>query len=229
VDQGHFFLQEGNGFLMRPRVIGVAGGTGSGKTTVVETIVERLGNRDVVIIQHDSYYKDRSHLTLSERERINYDHPDALETELLVHHLRELIDRRKIEVPVYDFSTHTRRKVGKSILPASIIIVEGILIFTDEDLREIMDIKVFVDTDDDIRLIRRLQRDIRERQRSMESVIKQYMQSVRPMHKQFVEPSRKYADIIIPEGHNSVAVNLLAAMISSFCGDDAMNLDGITR
>ena len=199
--------------LKKPIIIGVAGGTGSGKTTVVEAIIKKLGHRHVLTIKYDSYYSDRSHLPPSDRKNINYDHPDALETNLLVRHLKQLVAGKKIEVPIYDFATHTRKKMGISVSPTRVIIVEGILVFTEQNLRELMDVKIFVDTDDDIRFIRRLQRDVKERQRSMESVIKQYMKSVRPMHKQFVEPSRKYADIIIPEGHNPVAIDMVVSMI----------------
>lgn len=196
-----------------PLIIGVAGGTGSGKTAVVDAITKKLDHQSVITIQHDSYYRDRRHLPPSEREKINYDHPDALETKLLVRHLKELVAGKKIEVPVYDFATHTRKKKGIPISVAKAIMVEGILIFTDQKLRGLMDIKIFVDTDDDIRFIRRLQRDIKERQRSMESVIKQYIETVRPMHIKFVEPSRKYADIIVPEGHNPVAIDMVVSMI----------------
>lgn len=198
---------------IRPFIIGVAGGTGSGKTTVTQAIVDSLNHQGIVIIQHDSYYRDRSHLLLQERKNINYDHPDAVETQLLVEHLKELILGQKTEIPVYDFSKHTRKKVGKVVGPAKAVVVEGILIFTNPDLRKLMDIRIFVDTDDDIRFIRRLQRDIKERQRSMESVIQQYMETVRPMHIEFVAPSRKYADIIIPEGHNPVAIDVVVSMI----------------
>ncbi len=199
--------------INKPLIIGVAGGTGSGKTTVVQAIVNTLNHQDVVTIQHDFYYRDRSYLSPSEREKINYDHPDALETELLVKHLKELIEGKEIEIPVYDFTIHTRKKEGINLSPAKVIIVEGMLIFTDHNLRELMDIQIFVDTDDDIRFIRRLQRDMKERGRNMESVIQQYMGTVRPMHIEFVEPSRKYADIIIPEGHNPVAIDMVVSMV----------------
>ncbi len=167
----------------------------------------------MVMIQHDAYYKDVSHLPLAERARINFDHPDALETDLMVRHLRELIAGRPIEMPVYDFSTHTRLEKGIVKKPAKVIIIEGILIFCEQALRDLMDVKIFVDTDSDLRFIRRLKRDIQERQRSMESVIGQYLGTVRPMHVAFVEPSRKYADIIIPEGHNPVSTAMVVTMI----------------
>ena len=201
-------------------IIGVAGGTGSGKTTITEAIVNSLNHQDVIIIQHDSYYRDKRHLVFSEREKINYDHPGALETELLVRHLNQLKLGNEVKIPIYDFSTHTRKKEVKIVKPEKVIIVEGILIFTDHDLRKLMDIKIFVDTDDDIRFIRRLQRDIKERKRSMDSVIEQYTKSVRPMHIEFVEPSRRYADIIIPGGHNPVAINNMGV---SMIKDEILN------
>ncbi len=196
-------------------IIGVAGGTGSGKTTVVQAILDSMNHQDVAIIQHDSYYKDRSILSSVEREKINYDHPNALETVLLVKHLKQLIRGQKVEIPTYDFATHFRRKGGTLVSPVKVIIVEGILIFAAQELRDLMDIKIFVDTDDDIRFIRRLQRDIKARDRSMESVVNQYMETVRPMHIEFFEPCRKYADIIIPEGHNPVAIDMVVSMIKN--------------
>ena len=196
-------------------VIGVAGGTGSGKTTLSRAIADKINHHDIVIIQHDSYYMNRSYLPLSERESINYDHPDALETNLLLQHLKELFSGNQVEIPVYDFTTHTRKKVGNRIGPAKVIIIEGVLIFTDRLLRELIDIKIFVDTDDDIRFIRRLQRDTIERQRSIESVIKQYMECVRPMHIEFAERSKRYADIIVSEAHNHVFIDLVLSMINS--------------
>ncbi len=201
---------------MRPLIIGVAGGTGSGKTTVVRKIMETLGSRDVVVIQHDSYYRDRSHLSPEERACINYDHPDALETNLFADHLELLISGKPAAIPVYDFVTHTRRKETVQVKPARVIVVEGILILADERLRSLMDIKIFVDTDDDERFIRRMQRDVRERGRSHESVVEQYLSSVKPMHLQFVEPSKRHADIIIPEGgHNRVAIDLVVTKLAS--------------
>jgi len=197
----------------KPLIIGVAGGTASGKTTIANAIMESINHPQMVVIQHDSYYKDVSHMPLAERAKINFDHPDALETDLMVRHLRELIAGRSIEMPVYDFSTHTRLSKGIVKNPAKVIILEGILIFCEQALRELMDVKIFVDTDSDLRFIRRLKRDIPERQRSLESVIGQYLGTVRPMHIAFVEPSRKYADIIIPEGHNPVSTALVVTMI----------------
>lgn len=201
--------------LRRPFVIGIAGGTGSGKTSVVNEIVKSLNNNNVVVIQHDFYYRDRSHIPFEDRKNINFDHPDALETDLLIQHLKDLMARRKISIPAYDLKTHTRKKAGVLIAAQQTIIVEGILIFVEKRLRELMDVKIFVDTDDDIRFIRRIQRDMNDRGRSIESVISQYLETVRPMHIEFVEPSKKYADVIIPEGHNPVALDMVVSMIQN--------------
>lgn len=199
---------------MKPIIVGVAGGTGSGKTTVSQAILERVGPDRIAYIQHDSYYRDLSHLPLEERARVNFDHPDALENELLVQHLRQLCAGQPAEVPIYDFTTHTRRPETRTVYPHRVILVEGILIFADKTLRDMMDVKIFVDTDADIRFIRRLQRDIAERGRTMESVIRQYLETVRPMHLEFVEPSKRYADVIIPEGgFNTIAVEMVVARI----------------
>ncbi len=197
----------------KPLIIGVAGGTGSGKTTIVNAIIEEIGHAGVTVLQHDSYYREISHLPLSERSRINFDHPDALETDLLVEHVRALAAGREVEMPVYDFTIHNRSRSGVLKKPAQVIIVEGILIFTDEALRALMDVKIFVDTENDLRFIRRLRRDIIERGRTMESVVDQYLHTVRPMHVLFVEPSRRWADIIIPEGHNPVSTGLVVSLI----------------
>ena len=200
----------------KPLIIGVAGGTASGKTTIANAImasIASINHPQMVMIQHDAYYRDASHLPLAERARINFDHPDALETDLMVRHLRELIAGRMIEMPVYDFSTHARLKKGIVKKPAKVIVIEGILIFCERALRELMDVKIFVDTAADPRFIRRLKRDILERRRSMDSVIGQYLGTVRPMHEAFVEPSRKYADIIIPEGQNPVSTAMVVTMI----------------
>ena len=200
----------------RPIIIGVAGGTGSGKTTVSQAILDRVGRDKIAYIQHDSYYKDRSHLPPAERVKINFDHPDALETELLVQHLKELRERDPVEVPVYDSTTHTRTSQRQWVEPRRVILVEGILIFADDALRDMMDVKIYVDTDADIRFIRRLERDITERGRSMSSVIDQYLATVRPMHLEFVEPSKRYADVIIPEGgFNPVALDMVVARIEA--------------
>lgn len=199
---------------MQPVVIGVAGGTGSGKTTVAREILKRAGTKQISLIQHDAYYKDLSDLPLAQRAMFNFDHPDALDNELLITHLKELKAGRAIEMPVYDFKTHTRTKEVQRVEPSRVILVEGILIFADKQLRDLMDVKIYVDTDPDIRFIRRLQRDIAERGRTMESVIHQYLTTVRPMHQEFVEPSKRYADVIIPEGgFNEVAMEMVAARI----------------
>ena len=200
-------------------VIGVAGGSGSGKTTVVRRIVDSLGSEQVTLLDHDRYYRDRNDLRLEERAALNYDHPDSLETDLLVTHVRELKAGRAVEAPRYDFTRHARLTEKDTLQPRRALIVEGILILTDPALRELMDIKVFVDTDSDTRFIRRLQRDVAERGRTMESVIDQYQSTVKPMHREFVEPSKRYADVIIPlGGHNTVAVDLLLTMLRSVSG-----------
>jgi uridine kinase len=181
-------------------VIGVAGGSGSGKTTVVRRIVDSIGDGEVTVLEHDRYYRDRNDLRLEERAPLNYDHPDSLETDLLVRHVEELRAGRTMDVPVYDFARHARQPTTETVVPKRAIIVEGILIFTDASLRRLMDVKVFVDTDDDTRFIRRLQRDLAERGRTVVSVIEQYLGTVKPMHLEFVEPSKRYADIIVPQG-----------------------------
>jgi uridine kinase len=197
-------------------VIGVAGGSGSGKTTVVRRIVDSLGSEHVTQLDHDRYYRDRNDLRLEERAALNYDHPDSLETDLLVEHVRALKAGQPVQAPRYDFTRHARLTEKDTLQPRRALIIEGILIFTDAALRELMDIKVFVDTDSDTRFIRRLQRDVAERGRTMESVIDQYQSTVKPMHREFVEPSKRYADVIIPlGGHNTVAVDLLLTMLRS--------------
>lgn len=199
---------------MRPIVLGVAGGSGSGKTTVVRAIVERLGAGQAAVIHHDSYYRDTSHLSPAQRRAINYDHPDSLETELLIEHLKELRAGRAVAVPVYDFAEHARLPQREHMHPQKVVFVDGLLILWDPQLRALMDIKVYVDTDADLRFIRRLERDIRERGRSAESVIQQYQSTVRPMHLEFVEPSKRYADVILPEGgHNLVAIDMLVTKV----------------
>jgi uridine kinase len=198
----------------RPVVIGIAGGTGSGKTTVAEAIVRRIGPERIALIQQDSYYKDQSHLPMEERVRINYDHPDSIDTALLIRHLQELIAGRPVEVPIYDFTTYTRTPHTRRVEPRPVILVEGILVFVEKALRDLFDIKIYVDADPDIRFIRRLQRDLAERGRTLESAIQQYLSTVRPMHLEFVEPSKRYADIIIPEGgFNTVALDMIIARI----------------
>ena len=197
-------------------MIGVAGGSGSGKTTVVRRIVESIGDDRVSLLEHDRYYRDRLDLRLEERAALNYDHPDSLETDLLVQHVHELRAGRTVEVPSYDFARYQRHQRTVTLEPRRAIIVEGILIFSDPALRKLMDVKVFVDADDDTRFIRRLQRDIAERGRTVGSVIEQYLGTVKPMHLEFVEPSKRYADVIIPlGGHNAVAIDMLLTLIRS--------------
>jgi len=199
-----------------PLVIGVAGGSGSGKTTVVRRIMEALGTTDVTVLAHDRYYLDHKHLRLEERGGLNYDHPDSLDTPLMVSHLRELREGRVAHLPVYDFRNHMRTQETEAVRPGSAIIVEGILIFADKALRSLMDVKVYVDTDSDIRFIRRLERDVADRGRTVPSVIDQYLTTVKPMHLEFIEPSKRYADLIIPEGgHNQVAIDMLLTLIRS--------------
>jgi uridine kinase len=206
----------GESAASRPVVVGVAGGSGSGKTTVVSEIVRALGPDHVTVVQHDSYYKDRSGLAPAERAAVNYDHPDALDTPLLVRHVRELVDGRTASVPVYDFSSHTRTTRTNRVDPRPAVIVEGILVLAEPELRALMDIRVFVDTDADLRFIRRLARDVSERGRTNESVVSQYLETVRPMHLEFVEPSKRYAHVIVPEGgENAVAVDMLITKIRS--------------
>lgn len=200
----------------RPITMGVAGGTGSGKTTVSNQIVERVGQRHIAYLPHDAYYRDFTTLTDEERLRINFDHPDSLDTNLMIEHIKRLQQWDTVEIPVYDFTTYRRRTKTISIGPQPIILVEGILIFTDTALRDLLDIKIYVDTDADIRFIRRLKRDVEERGRSVESIIDQYLGTVRPMHLKFVEPSKRYADVIIPEGgFNFVAIDMIADRIRS--------------
>jgi uridine kinase len=197
-----------------PIVIGVAGGSGSGKTTVVRQIVESLGPDGVIVLEHDRYYRPRNDLRLEERAALNYDHPDSLETDLLVKHLHELRGGRAVDLPVYDFARYTRLAASERVEPRRAIIVEGILIFTDAELRRLMDVKVFVDTDADTRFIRRLQRDVADRGRTVQSVVDQYLGTVKPMHLDFVEPSKRYADVIVPQGgHNTVAIDMLLTLI----------------
>jgi|SRR5262245_55479590 len=201
---------------MTTLVIGVAGGSGSGKTTVVRRIVDSLGPDQVTVLDHDRYYRDRSELRLEERAALNYDHPDSLDTDLLVEHVHALKAGQAVGVPSYDFARYARLASTETVAPRKTIIIEGILVFVDAALRGLMDIKVFVDTDADTRFIRRLRRDVAERGRSMDSVIEQYQATVKPMHLEFVEPSKRYADIVLPQGgHNAVAVDLLLSLIRS--------------
>lgn len=202
--------------MQKTMVIGIAGGTGSGKSTLADRLKEAFEG-EMVSLSHDYYYKSNDHLTYEERTKLNYDHPDAFDTELLIEHLKQLKEGKAIEHPVYSFVEHTRMKETVKIEPARVILVDGILIFENKELCELMDIKVFVDTDADVRIIRRLLRDVQERGRSLDSVISQYLNTVKPMHEEFVEPSKKRADIIIPEGgFNSVALDMLLERVRSF-------------
>ena len=199
---------------MHPVIIGVAGGTGSGKTTVANQILERVGTENIAYIPHDAYYIDLGHLPKQERAKTNFDHPNSLETPLLVEHLKQLRAGKSVDIPVYDFTTHTRTSKTLHIDPAPIVLVEGILIFAEPELRALCDVKLYIDTDADIRFIRRLRRDVQERGRTVESVIEQYLRTVRPMHLEFVEPSKRNADVIIPEGgFNEVAIEMVASRI----------------
>lgn len=199
-----------------PLAIGIAGGTGSGKTTVALAILEQAGKENVAFIQHDAYYKDLSALEPAQRRLRNFDHPNSLESELMISHVKSLKNWESIDIPSYDFTKHLRRKESVPIEAKPIVLVEGILLFTEPEMRELFDVKLYVDTDADIRFIRRLQRDIEERGRTTESVIKQYQTTVRPMHLEFVESSKRYADLIIPEGgYNQVALDFVIARIES--------------
>jgi uridine kinase len=200
----------------RTMVVGIAGGTGSGKTTLADLILESIGRDKIAYLPHDAYYRDHKDLRLEERAKLNYDHPDSLETELLVEHIRQLEAGNSVEMPVYDFTNHSRKEESIHIEPRRVILVEGILIFVEKTLRELFDMKIYVDTDPDLRFIRRLTRDIEERGRTVQSVIDQYMLTVRPMHLEFVESSKRYADIIVPEGGlNAVALDMVIARLQS--------------
>ncbi len=204
---------------MRPVIIGIAGGTGSGKTTVAQAIYDRVGKDRIEWISHDAYYRNFDALTPAERHKINFDHPDSLETELLVRHLDVLAKGSSVEIPRYDFTTHARMSETQRIEPRKVIIVEGILVLAEVDLRKRIDIKLFVDTPPDIRFVRRLVRDIKTRGRTLESVVEQYVNTVRPMHEEFVEPSKRYADLIIPEGgENQVAIDAIIARVEGLVG-----------
>lgn len=200
----------------KPILIGITGGTGSGKSTVSREILKSIHKKNVATIEQDSYYKNQSHLPFEERVKTNYDHPFAFDNDLLIQHLKDLLNNKSIEKPIYDFELHTRKDETITVIPKEIIILEGILILNNEEIRNLCDIKIFVDTDSDVRVIRRIERDIKERGRTLDSVIDQYMTTVRPAHLQFVEPSKKYADIIIPEGgYNKVAIDIIVAKINS--------------
>lgn len=200
--------------MHKPVVIGIAGGSGSGKSTVLDRIIEEFGSHQIAVLDHDSYYFDLTHLTPQERAGVNFDHPDALDTQLMRHHLDELLAGRVAQKPIYDFNAHTRAEETTPIEPRPVIIVEGILVLAEAVLYDLMDIRIFVDAAPDVRLMRRIRRDMVERGRSIESILAQYERSVRPMHIQFVEPSKTRADVIIPRGgHNSVAIEMVLARI----------------
>lgn len=202
--------------MERPLIIGITGGTGSGKSTVSREIFKSIPKKKITVLEQDSYYKDQSHLTYDERVKTNYDHPFAFDNDLLIEHLKMLIENKSIQKPIYDFENHNRKKETMLVEAKNIIVVEGILILSEKKIRDLLDIKIFVDTDSDVRVIRRIHRDINQRGRTLDSVIHQYMETVRPSHLQFVEPSKRYADIIIPEGgYNKVAIDILVTKINS--------------
>jgi uridine kinase len=207
-------------------IVGVAGGTASGKTTISEAILDRVGRQRVAFIQHDAYYRDLGHLAFEQRRQVNFDHPDALESDLLVAHLDALCRGESVQIPIYDFSLHTRRPERRRVDPKPVILVEGILIFAERALRERFDIKVYVDADADLRFIRRLRRDVSERGRTVESVIEQYLGTVRLMHLEFVEPSKRYADVIVPTGgYNTIAIDMVAARVKAMVEADPTGTD----
>ena len=201
----------------KPLIIGITGGTGSGKSTVCRAIIESTPKENIAVLEQDAYYKDQSHLSFKERLKTNYDHPLAFDNDLLIQHIKDLCNRKAIQKPIYDYELHTRKQNETvSIIPKDIIIVEGIMILEDEKLRDLLDIKIYVDTEDDLRILRRIQRDINERGRTVDSVIDQYLTTVKPAHDQFIEPYKKYADIIIPEGgQNEVAIDIVIAKVKS--------------
>ncbi len=204
----------------KPIIIGVTGGSGGGKTSVSRAILSNFPDENIAMIEHDSYYKDQSHLTFEERVKTNYDHPLAFDTDLMIEQLNELIEGRPVDIPVYDYTQHTRSDQTVRMEPQDVIIVEGILVLEDKRLRDLMDIKLFVDTDDDIRIIRRIKRDMEERGRSLDSIIEQYTEVVKPMYHQFIEPTKRYADIVIPEGvSNVVAIDLINTKVASILSD----------
>ncbi|HEP1260969.1 uridine kinase [Streptococcus pyogenes] len=206
--------------LKKPIIIGVTGGSGGGKTSVSRAILDSFPNARIAMIQHDSYYKDQSHMSFEERVKTNYDHPLAFDTDFMIQQLKELLAGRPVDIPIYDYKKHTRSNTTFRQDPQDVIIVEGILVLEDERLRDLMDIKLFVDTDDDIRIIRRIKRDMMERGRSLESIIDQYTSVVKPMYHQFIEPSKRYADIVIPEGvSNVVAIDVINSKIASIFGE----------
>lgn len=195
-------------------LIGIAGGSGSGKTLVARTIVRDLGSSRVAIVDQDSYYRDLDDIPLADRDLRNFDHPDAFDSDLLKRHIKDLLEGRTIQQPIYDYTRHARLKETHEVGDHAVIVLEGILIFVDEELRDLMDIKLFIDADADVRLVRRIERDVKERGRAIETILRQYQATVRPMHLQFVEPSKRYADLIVPEGgHNRVAIDLMKVKI----------------
>jgi len=204
----------------KPIIIGVTGGSGSGKTSVSRAILNHFPEHSIMMLEHDSYYKDQSHLAFEDRLKTNYDHPLAFDTDLLIEHLSKLLNYETIEKPVYDYVKHTRSEETVIQEPKEVIILEGILILEDERLRELMDIKIYVDTDDDIRIIRRIKRDMQERGRTLDSIIEQYLSVVKPMYNQFIEPTKRYADVIVPEGgENHVAIDLINTKVGSILED----------
>jgi uridine kinase len=199
---------------MKPLILGIAGGTGSGKSTVARNVTAALNTPDIAFIQMDAYYWDLARMPVDERKRANFDHPGAFDIDLLVEHLAALSEGREIDMPVYDFRTHTRSDAVARVTPGGVVIVDGILLFADERLRRFLDVKIFVDADADIRLVRRIRRDMASRGRALDDILDQYLTTVQPMHLQFVEPSKRYADIIVPRGgHNTVAVEMIVAKI----------------
>lgn len=206
--------------MERPVIIGIAGGSGSGKTTVIRKIMAALDSSSIAVLEHDAYYKDLRHKTAEERQAVNFDHPDSLDTALLLRHVEQLLDGNSIEKPIYDYNRHLRHKETIRINPKPVIIVDGILVLAEKELANLMDIKLFVDTDGDVRLLRRIRRDIEERGRSIENILAQYEKTVRPMYIQFVEPSKRRADVIIPRGgHNHVAIEMVVARINNLLGE----------
>ena len=208
----------------RPVIIGVTGGSGSGKTSVSRAIFDSLNGHSLLMIQEDSYYKNQDDISFDERVKVNYDHPNAFDTDLLIEQLGDLLEWKAIDIPVYDYVQHTRSKKTVHVEPKEVIIVDGILVLNDPRLRDLMDIKIFVDTDDDIRIIRRIQRDLEERGRSLQSVIDQYLSTVKPMYHQFIEPTKRYADIIVPEGgENQVAIDILVTKVRDIISKTNVN------
>jgi uridine kinase len=206
--------ESGTSPLPKPLIIGIAGGSGSGKSTVARKVGEALSRSSVAFLDMDAYYRNFAHLPMEERKRVNWDHPESFDTDLLRSQVRELCARRAIDKPVYDFVTHTRSTRTERVEPADVLLLDGILLFADERIRELCDVKVFVDADADVRLIRRLKRDVTKRGRTLEEVIAQYLETVQPMHLQFVEPSKRYADVIVPRGgHNTIAIEMIVAKI----------------